>query len=119
MSRNGIWQLKKITLTCCKHGGSSRGLREMIETKLPQYQKINPRIEFFIEHRNGKHPFVKGEYVNGLNKVLCVANEPPEDIEKRMDYLKNQWGTFSKTLRTRVYTNTKSVQGPWNPFTVV
>mmetsp|Transcript_9898 Transcript_9898/g.16282 ORF Transcript_9898/g.16282 Transcript_9898/m.16282 type:complete len:93 (-) Transcript_9898:225-503(-) len=62
MSKRGVWQLKRLTIFYCSRGGSSRGAREYIDTRLVDFAKSNPQLQIIAAIRNGRHPFVHGEY---------------------------------------------------------
>ena len=61
----GVWQLKSLTLKYCEHGGSSKGIRKLIEG--PLLNKFveasrNDSLEVKVEKANGHHPTVEGVY---------------------------------------------------------
>lgn len=118
----GIWQLKKLILFYTK-GGSSRGVRELVEQKktIQTFMEKNPQVDVSIKEGRAitKHPYVRGEYLCGSRKVICVKNKSPKDILMDMDFLRNQSGLpKAKTWTRRQTTRKKSIQGPWNPFTI-
>ncbi len=63
MSINGVQQLKKVVINFCDFGGSSRGVRSIIDNKqLFSFATQNPQVDFVVMVNRGKHPFIKGEY---------------------------------------------------------
>jgi hypothetical protein len=58
----GVWQLQRLTLVHCKSGGSSRGARDFIETRLPQFAAAHPQLKLETKVRGNRHPFVQAEY---------------------------------------------------------
>ena len=69
-----------------------------------------------VKIRNGKHPFVEGEYVSGKPKQIGVKNEDMKRIYQVMDMLKNSSGRKMTRLNRPVITQTPSVQGVWTPM---
>lgn len=61
MARNGVWELRNVLLRYCATGGSSRGVREYVESGLVQFAERNPHIEIRTEIKSG-HPCVYGDY---------------------------------------------------------
>ena len=58
----GVWQLQRLTLVHCKSGGSSRGARDFIESRLPQFAAAHPQLKLETRVRGNRHPFVQAEY---------------------------------------------------------
>jgi len=125
MSRNGVWQCKRLTVNYCKHGGSSNGIRDLVlgeqKIQIEEWKKQNPQVELHIRKiphgRYGVHPFLRADYVDGTWNTVTVKNEQPEDILQRLEWLKNRWSTHQKTWTEDKHTRVKkSLQGPWNPY---
>ena len=63
MATRGVWQLKKLTIRYCEHGGSSRHTRDIVkDSRFLEFVKENPQVEFHTEIKNGRHPIVIGDY---------------------------------------------------------
>ncbi|MCL7045960.1 hypothetical protein MKW94_010639 [Papaver nudicaule] len=88
MAFKGVWQLKKLVVSYCDWGGSSRGIRG-------------------INHLE----------INKNERVVCVRNLTPEDILKHATRLRNALGRKVVKLKTRHVTKHPSVQGTWTPDT--
>mmetsp|Transcript_2542 Transcript_2542/g.3747 ORF Transcript_2542/g.3747 Transcript_2542/m.3747 type:complete len:141 (-) Transcript_2542:142-564(-) len=119
MATRGIYQLQKMTIVYCEHGGSSRAVRDFISSgRIIEWAEQHPHIEFELKLRNGygKHPFVKGEYLTGPSKQVCVKNEPIEKLYHVMEMLKNSSGRKMTRLKEPVMTQTPSIQGIWTPM---
>mmetsp|Transcript_40713 Transcript_40713/g.79705 ORF Transcript_40713/g.79705 Transcript_40713/m.79705 type:complete len:141 (+) Transcript_40713:24-446(+) len=118
-ARTGVWQLRRLVVSYCKHSGSSRGVRSFIEEKLPALQERYPHLQVETTLRSGKHPHLEGFYKNGVNKPIGVKNTEPERIHEYAEFLIQQWGSkysgvSSQGHKTR--TKQQSVQGIWTPF---
>ncbi|KAL6064267.1 54S ribosomal protein L51, mitochondrial [Balamuthia mandrillaris] len=117
MSRNGIWQMKRLIVQWCDWGGSSRGVREFLKTQYPAFAERNPQIEAEAVLRRGRHPHLIAEYINGRRRKVCVKNVDPLEVTRVAQYLRDQWGGKNPKGGARpVYTSRPSVQGIWNPF---
>jgi hypothetical protein len=65
MATRGVFQCKKLTLYYCEHGGSSQAARDYLNSKqLIQWAKDRPSVEIRVRVRNGKHPYIKAEYLS-------------------------------------------------------
>jgi len=121
-----VWQLQKFVFYVCPIGGSSRGLREFITNKLPQFQQQNPQITVEIQERKQHHPYVSAEYLHGRPlrdgtrppQKVGLKNRTPDQIWKSVAYLRNSSGRKAKSFSKIKYTNVISVQGEWNGFLV-
>ena len=117
MATRGIFQLKTLKIFYCEHGGSSRAVRDFISSgRIVAWATQNPQIEVEVKVRNGKHPFVEGEYISGQPKQIGVKNEDTKRIYEVMDMLKNSSGRKMKRLNRPVITQTPSIQGVWTPM---
>ncbi|ELR10837.1 mitochondrial ribosomal protein L51/S25/CIB8 family protein [Acanthamoeba castellanii str. Neff] len=117
MSRSGIWQLRKLKLQYCDFGGSSRGMREFLETRLPEFQKKNPQVLVDVVKRRNRHPHLSGEYLIGREKSVGVGGLEADEVEHYIYHLRNQWGLKSRRLGAgQIVSQRRSVQGVWNPF---
>jgi len=104
-------QLLRLTLSYCPHSGSSVGLRTLLSTDLLPFASTNPDLEISVSTRPGKHPYVKGEYRTGWDKVIGVKNEVPEVILKKMNLLNDSSGRKNTKFTEPVVGEVKSHQG--------
>ncbi|GMH06842.1 hypothetical protein Nepgr_008682 [Nepenthes gracilis] len=111
MALRGIWQLQKLIVSYCDWGGSSRGIREFMESHLPTLRESNPQLEVINELIRGQHPHLKGFYRNKNERVICVKNMTPEDINLHATRLRNALGRKVVKLKTRHVSKNPSVQG--------
>ncbi|KAM7346024.1 mitochondrial ribosomal protein L43 [Cochliomyia hominivorax] len=114
-----VCQLQRITLKFCKNNGSSKGMREFIESSLIDFTKENPGIVVYAKPRRHRTPVLVGEYINGESEWLNCRNSSKNDILKWIELLKTQNGpSNSMRLRKMWHTDVPSIQGPWTPFTL-
>mmetsp|Transcript_22764 Transcript_22764/g.42310 ORF Transcript_22764/g.42310 Transcript_22764/m.42310 type:complete len:160 (-) Transcript_22764:65-544(-) len=140
MATRGVFQCKKLTLFYCEHGGSSRAVREYLGSKrLWKWAQDRPSVEIAVKVRNGKHPFVKAEYLTAplasgkkpdggpVVHQICVKSKQPRNnngsdgdpyvdmIEETLTKLYNRSGRKLTKFKQPVYTQTPSIQGVWTP----
>uniref|UniRef100_A0A7S1GKP3 Large ribosomal subunit protein mL43 n=1 Tax=Cyclophora tenuis TaxID=216820 RepID=A0A7S1GKP3_CYCTE len=117
MATRGVYQLARLRLVYCEHGGSSRTIRDYISSgRIVQWAKDHPHVEVEVHVRNGKHPLIEGEYLTGQPKQITVKNQTMERIQQVVDMLHNSSGRKIKKLKRTVVTQTPSVQGVWTPM---
>ena len=121
MSLRGIRQCKKILIRYSDYDGSSKGVREWMQTSLVDFASSNPKMEVETEIKRNKHPFVRGYYMNGNIKTIGIKNLDPELIEDYVLDLRNQIGRkiSSKGYALPVLSTTPSIQGEWNEDVVL
>ena len=100
-------------------GGSSKGMVNYIKTKLPQFAQKHPSIECIISRRPRHHPCLRGVYMNGKEKVICVKNFDANQIAKKVERLRTTSGFKVKrfTSGKPVLSDTPSPAGLWDPLT--
>lgn len=113
MAHNSIWQLKKLVVRYCDWGGSSRGIREFIQSHLPSFQKNNPQVEVVTEMMRGKHPHLRGYYRCSTVRMVDSRNVDAKDILLQAIRLRNALGLKVTKLKTRHLITRQSVQGTW------
>eukprot|EP01115_Flamella_aegyptia_P008983 TRINITY_DN37715_c1_g1_i3.p1 TRINITY_DN37715_c1_g1~~TRINITY_DN37715_c1_g1_i3.p1 ORF type:complete len:142 (-),score=13.01 TRINITY_DN37715_c1_g1_i3:227-652(-) len=125
MSKNGLLQLRKLTIFYCKWGGSSKGMRDYISSDLIlNFKNENPKIELNLQHKANRHPYVKGEYIEGRYHykdgkqhpyTITAKNKTKYEIEEIVEFMKNKWGQKSKKFVDHYKVNKHTIQGYWNP----
>ena len=110
-------QLTKLRLIYCEYGGSSAAVRDYIGSgKIIEWAQQHPHVHVSVEIRNGKHPYVIGDYRTGMPKQVTVKNEPTKRIPQVLDMMYNSSGRKITKLKQPVITATPSVQGVWTPM---
>lgn len=109
-------QARKITFYYCKHGGSSRGMREFIEKHAVDFAKKHPQVVVNVEVRGNSHPFIKSEYLNGNTRTVGVKNADAKLIMHQAALLRDSSGFKMKKFKKWWHTDRPSVQGEWNPL---
>ncbi|SCU96698.1 LAMI_0F07426g1_1 [Lachancea mirantina] len=115
-----IFPCKKIVLQYCNWGGSSQGMRDFLSSKrLELLAQKCPHIEFHVVKKSG-HPLLRGHYVNGREKVICVRNLNVDNVENKLKLLKDSSGEKlrDRTKNDYVETLNSSVRGVWSPLHV-
>lgn len=59
---------------------------------------------------------IKGSYINGREKAICVRNLEPVDILKKANILKDASGEKLKRTKKPVTSLNESVRGIWSPY---
>jgi len=62
MAVRGVYQLKEVLFRYCDIGGSSRGIREYIQTTLIPFSESNPQINFKVAIKRNRHPCITASY---------------------------------------------------------
>ncbi|KAL4939724.1 hypothetical protein BDV06DRAFT_224778 [Aspergillus oleicola] len=119
-ARNGVGafvlQCKQLDFHYCDWAGSSRGMNAFLKHSLPKFAAQNPSIEIRVSPRPHKHPIIKGHYINGREKTICVRNLEPEQIAIKADMLKQASGEKNKRTKKPVTSINESVRGIWDPY---
>lgn len=87
-----------------------------LEKTLPAFARENPQIEIRVSPRPQKHPLIKGLYINGREKPVCVRNLEPHEILKKANLLKEASGEKLKRVKKPVTSLNESVRGIWSPY---
>ena len=83
---------------------------------LPAFAKENPQIEITVSPRPRKHPVIKGHYINGREKAICVRNLEKTQILEKALLLRNANGERLRKVTKPVKSLNESVRGIWDPF---
>eukprot|EP00276_Gloeochaete_wittrockiana_P013448 CAMPEP_0184334336 /NCGR_PEP_ID=MMETSP1089-20130417/3164_1 /TAXON_ID=38269 ORGANISM="Gloeochaete wittrockiana, Strain SAG46.84" /NCGR_SAMPLE_ID=MMETSP1089 /ASSEMBLY_ACC=CAM_ASM_000445 /LENGTH=117 /DNA_ID=CAMNT_0026658569 /DNA_START=65 /DNA_END=419 /DNA_ORIENTATION=- len=100
MSKRGVWQLKRLTIFYCSRGGSSRGAREYIDTRLVDFAKSNPQLQIIAANEMADTP-------------SFMANTG--EIHEKIMSLRDGFGQKGSKLATNTITKHPSIQGIWYP----
>lgn len=83
---------------------------------LSSFAAANPQIEIRVSPRPNKHPLIKGHYVNGREKAICVRNLEQNQILQKANLLKEASGEKLKRTKKPVVSLNESVRGIWSPY---
>ncbi|GAB7347119.1 hypothetical protein MBLNU459_g3243t1 [Dothideomycetes sp. NU459] len=119
-SQNGvgafILQCKRLDFHYCDWAGSSKGMNAFLKHTLPAFAQQNPQIEITVSPRPRKHPVIKGHFINGKEKAICVRNLEKEQVLEKAVLLRNASGEKLKKVTKPVKSFNESVRGIWDPF---
>lgn len=87
-----------------------------IKSHLGEFARKNPQIEVTVSPRPGLHPVVRGCYMNGREKVVCVRNMQANEIIQKVLLLRNANGEILKRTKKPVQSVNESVRGIWDPY---
>ncbi|KNE61023.1 hypothetical protein AMAG_06783 [Allomyces macrogynus ATCC 38327] len=119
--KNGVGmfvpQIKRIVFNYCERSGSSRGLIDFFQRDLVQFAEAHPHVEMVVHPRPSKHPLVKGTFISGRQKVLCVKNMSSKEIQEHIKLLTEAADAHAKpAIKGGVVSSTPAVRGIWSPF---
>lgn len=112
-----ICQLKRVTLRFCKSSGSSRGVRDFIETELLNFAEVHPSTAVYLKPRRHKSPSFVAEYLNGEREVISCHNFTSQEMVKWLTLYTTRSGTPLMKYIKMWHTDCPSIQGVWSPFT--
>ncbi|KAI9831354.1 MAG: hypothetical protein M1819_005128 [Sarea resinae] len=119
-SQNGVGafvlQCKRLDFHYCDWAGSSKGMNLFLKYNLPAFAKANPQLEITVSPKPRKHPVIKGTYINGREKAICVRNLQKEQILQKAELLRDASGEKLKRVTKPVKSITESVRGVWSPY---
>ena len=87
-----------------------------IKNTLPRFARENPQIEITVSPRPRKHPVIRGHYINGREKAICVRNMPNELVLQKAELLRDASGDKLKRVTKPVNSINESVRGIWSPY---
>lgn len=112
-----VLHCRRIVLQFDKTGGSSQGLRDFLKLRLDKYAESNPKIEFRVVQKAG-HPVIKGEYINGREKAICIRNLNIDNVQNKLNLLRESSGEQLRKRNSKVESVNTSVRGVWSPLHV-
>lgn len=93
---------------------SSAFLRQLLGPFAAQH----PQIEIHVSPRPSRHPVIRGTYINGREKAICVKNLEREQVLEKAELLRDTSGEKVRRVKGgRVVTSVnESVRGIWSPM---
>ncbi|KAK4944950.1 hypothetical protein LTR28_008127 [Elasticomyces elasticus] len=117
-SQNGvgafILQCKRLDFHYCDWAGSSKGMK--CAPLMAAFARQNPQVEITISPRPRKHPVIRGTYINGREKAVCVRNMEKEQVLEKANLLRDASGEKLRKVTKPVKSLNESVRGIWDPF---
>ena len=85
---------------------------------LPSFAAAHPQIEIHVSPRPHRHPVVRGKYINGREKAICVRNLEMHQVLRKTELLRDASGEkLRKVKGGRVVDSlNESVRGIWSPM---
>jgi len=111
-----ILQCKRLEFFYCDKGGSSSGIKAFLQHNLSDFAKQNPSVEMVVAPRPHRHPIIRGVYINGREKVVCVRNLEILQVLKKAELLRDASGVKLKKINKPVASMNASVRGIWSPY---
>ncbi|KAL8783759.1 MAG: hypothetical protein Q9195_009286 [Heterodermia aff. obscurata] len=120
--RNGvgafILQCKRLDFHYCDWAGSSRGMNQFLTHLLPTLASTSPSIEIHVSPRPSHHPVIRGHYINGREKAICVKNLEMQQVLKKAELLRDASGEKLRRVKggKAVGSLNEGVRGIWSPM---
>lgn len=85
---------------------------------LPTFAAQNPQIEMRVSPNPSRHPVIRGTYINGREKAICVRNLEKEQVLKKAELLRDASGEKLKRVKGgRIVTSeNEGIRGIWSPM---
>ncbi|MCJ1430280.1 39S ribosomal protein L51, mitochondrial [Sticta canariensis] len=121
-SQNGvdafILQCKRLDFHYCDWAGSSKGMNAFLKQLLRPFAAQHPQIEIHVSPRPSRHPVIRGTYINGKEKAICVKNLEREQVLQKVELLRDASGEKVRRVKSgRVVTSVnESIRGIWSPM---
>ncbi|GAA5944184.1 mitochondrial 54S ribosomal protein mL43 MRPL51 [Sporobolomyces koalae] len=109
---------KKLVLSYSEVQGSAKGMRNFLASgQAAKLAKEYPGVEVVIRREEGKHPLLRGVYLNGRTKEICVRSLEPSSIAQKVKLLLDSSGAkITQIRRPQVESTNESVRGMWSAF---
>lgn len=93
---------------------SSAFLKQLLRPFAAQH----PQIEIHVSPRPSRHPVIRGTYINGREKAICVKNLEREQVLQKVELLRDASGEKVRRVKGgRVVTSiNESIRGIWSPM---
>ncbi|KAK1921982.1 hypothetical protein DB88DRAFT_496772 [Papiliotrema laurentii] len=92
--------LRKVVVDYDPYAQHQDGVRSWITRNFLSEAQKNPEVEFVLRPlRKGRSAVLRGLYVNGRDKVICVNRLDPQQVAQKFDILVNSSGAKIKHLK--------------------
>merc|ERR1719469_137834 len=115
MVSRGVQQLKNLRLYFCDFGGSSAGVRSLLQSAdLVNFMDKNSALTLECHMKRNQHPYVSASYVNGYVKDIPLRGINEEEVLDYMTKATQQFGRPPLTTTTRKSSRTVLPSPPTN-----
>lgn len=111
-----VLPLQRVLFTYCSHARDSDGVREFLGRELPTLAQEHPGIEFVVEPRWSRLPLIRGFFLRGIQKVLCLKNFTSAQVREAFFKLRNSSGQPLRPFHQQVLSKAPAVRPIWSPF---
>ncbi|PWN49112.1 hypothetical protein IE53DRAFT_162387 [Violaceomyces palustris] len=106
---------RKVVIEYCETNPSSKGTRDFLLSQCKDLAKRTPSTEFVVKQRPGKHPIVRGFYLNNRTKEISLQNLAATGVLPKVQLLLDSSGNKITSLKRRpVESVTESARGIWS-----
>ncbi|WVF72937.1 hypothetical protein IAT40_007755 [Kwoniella sp. CBS 6097] len=110
--------LRKLIFDYDAESPSQNGIRSFIRKPLINLARENPDVEFVVRRlKRGKAAVLRGHYVNGRDKVICVNKLESDAVSNKVQLLLNSSGAKIKSLKNltlEAAPTSESARGVWS-----
>ncbi|ORY33412.1 hypothetical protein BCR39DRAFT_519897 [Naematelia encephala] len=98
--RHFLTPLRKLIFDYDPYQLRHEGIRTYIKSHLVSMAKANPEVEVVVRKtKRGEAALLRGHYVNGRDKVICVNRLEHNQVAQKVDLLLNSSGAKMKHIR--------------------
>ncbi|WWC91766.1 uncharacterized protein L201_006713 [Kwoniella dendrophila CBS 6074] len=116
--RHFLTPLRKLIFDYDAESPSQHGIRSFIRKPLINLARENPDVEFVVRRlKRGKAAVLRGHYVNGRDKVICVNRLEMDGVTNKVNLLLNSSGAKIKPLKNltlEAAPTSESARGVWS-----
>ncbi|WVQ74235.1 hypothetical protein IAR50_003831 [Cryptococcus sp. DSM 104548] len=110
--------LRKLVVDYDAEAPTQGGVRSWITKPLLELARQNPDVEIVVRRqKRGKSAVLRGHYVNGRDKVICVNRLDVNQVKNKVDILLNSSGAKVKHLKNSTLEAapaSESARGIWS-----
>ncbi|KAF8320049.1 hypothetical protein DL93DRAFT_1929601 [Clavulina sp. PMI_390] len=108
-------QIRKLVLEFCERWPTSEPLRNVLREGAETIARENPHVEVVVKKRMYKEPLVRGFYLNGRSKEICLKGLDRSEVMQRIQLLLDSSGAKIKPVKGHpVQSSNASVRGVWS-----
>jgi large subunit ribosomal protein L43 len=111
-----ILPVQRLYFSYCSHRGDSEGMKEYLSKQLKQFAEANPGVEVVVESRWGHAPLIRGYYIDGHSKTICVRNLKAVEVHHATMTMRNSSGMPLRKFGQKVTSYAPAIRPIWSPF---